>query len=127
MQGLSASVRQDVLLGPHYEGGAHLLNALKFVAARFSRAAGHAPSSTAGGAADDKEREARDKDGKDKQRGVLGALGGAWVSELDGGDPERYGLRRTAGAGLRRMKTSNAMGSDVRPVSGDGAPGASRF
>lgn len=74
LQGLSASARADVLLGPHHEGGVHLINALKFVAARYTRQL--LPAEEGG-------RE------RDKPRGVLGALGGQWDPVLDGGDPNR--------------------------------------
>lgn len=83
VQGLSHSQRLDVLLGPHHEGGVHLLNALKFIAARFNR-----PQALASGT-DEREGKEQGSTGKDRQRGVLGALGGAWDPELDGGNPER--------------------------------------
>lgn len=76
VQGLTAAMREDVFRGPHHaqDGGLHLLNALKFVAARFSREQGD-------------------------KRGVLGALGGAWDPELDGGEPQRCGTVRRGARG----------------------------
>jgi hypothetical protein len=63
LQGLSRAERDAVARGPHKEGGVHLVHALKFVTARFTM-----PS-------------------QQSRRGVLGALGGWWDPERDGGDP----------------------------------------
>ncbi len=66
VEGLTPAARDAVLRGPHHEGGAHLLSALKFVAARYSR--------------------------EGEKRGVLGALGGPWDPDMDGGEPDRCEL-----------------------------------
>lgn len=104
VQGLAPSQRQDVLLGPHQERGTHLLNALKFVAARFVKPP---PPSMEGSPGEQQQREAAAR-----SRGVLGALGGAWDPQLDGGDPERCVLPVCAVLALRgRMAVARGAAS----------------
>lgn len=64
LQGLSQADRNAILLGPHHDGGSHMVHSLKFVTMRAYQ------------------------DGS-KRAGTPSALGGPWSAELDGGDPAR--------------------------------------